>query len=306
MRAINRLFSPEVIEHLANVNRPAASEWDSAGVPVRERHRVLAASEGNGWWAAWRTAWADFLEAAELCGLLTDPELLGNLTGDGDEQFRGAMAECLAAWYFATYLGMEVMAKPEDKSSKNVDLLVKTQDGEFFVEVKAPHVPRISSHVAGDDTEVLVRCIKAAGRQAKKGRCNLLVVVPLLRTPLSFYRDQLLGATVGQMVWKVPVSLERGVEPPPAEVVFKQDGKLARLRPSGGSFSTDLTRIGAVLSIELRMTEDEEERRQVEPFVLAVHNPFAECPIQPESLGCERQLVVKDGHMQWTDGHRFR
>jgi hypothetical protein len=307
MSTMTDLFTDDVVQRLAAIPRPNVSEWDYGGVPVRRRHDVVRSKGPTPWQSGWalKKAWESYLEVAKECGLLDDPELVGNLTGKEDEQFRGAMAECQAAWFFRTSLGLDVKPKPEPKHGKNIDFEVSRSGLTFYVEVKAPYVPQLTNHGSGDDAGVLRGRIEAAGAQFKKGRRNVLFLVPVLRTPIHewFGRDQLVKSVIGEPTYNVYVSLDpKGPPPPPPEPGFLQNGKLAKLhRKSDGTERADLTRISAVVSLEYVLGFTDNGEREVSPRVMVVHNPFAEVPLPEEVLGAYPQLVRREGVMEWTD-----
>lgn len=304
MTALSDLFTDEVVQRLAAVVRANASPWDDGGVPVRRRHEVVRCLGPSPWKSGWalKRAWELYLEAAKDCGLLADPELVENLTGTDDESFRGALAECNAAW-FLRRLDLTVTPKPEPKTGKNIDFAVARGAFAFYVEVKAPYVPQLTSHGSGDDSKVLRGRVEAAGEQFKKDRRNVLLLVPVLRNSIHSFREQLVKAVLGEHVWQVSVSLDPSVKAPPPELVFKQDGKLGRLHPQpDGSVKTDLTRISAVVSLEHEFGHSDKDGREVQTRVTVVHNPFAEVPLPAQVFAPFPQLVRRDdGNMEWTD-----
>jgi hypothetical protein len=132
---------------------------------------------------------------------------------------------------------------------------------------------------------------------------NLLVLVPQLRTPVHLHRGQLVEAVLGQRALSVYVSLD-GSEPPPPEPTFIQNGKLARLRTGkDGSTTTDLTRVGAVMTVEQRYRDTDDGEVEVLHSVIVVHNPFAEKRLNPSLFGGVPQLVPEGAQMRWTDGY---
>jgi hypothetical protein len=215
------------------------------------------------------------------------------------------MAECLAAWFIQHRLNLPAKARPEKASGKNVDFeVIATARFLMRVEVKAPYVPRTSDNWAGDDHDVIRTCREKAGDQFKKEHANLLVIVPLVRTPVYVARSQLVEALIGQRAWSVPVIRDPGDERLPTETVFLQNGRLAKRWPSpSGDFKTHLTRISAVLSIEETVLEDEHGNARVQHSALVVHNPFAAHPIAIDSFGDLPQFVPVVGEMAWTDGY---
>jgi hypothetical protein len=196
--------------------RANVSLWDDGGVPVRRRHEVVRCLSPSPWQSGWalKRAWEAYLEAAKDCGLLADAELVENLIGTDDESFRGALAECNAAW-FLRQLGLTVMPKPEPKNGRNVDFAVERGALTFYVEVKAPYVPQLTNYGSGDDSKILRGRVEAAGVQFKKGRCNVLFLVPVLRTSIYSFREQLVKAVLGEHVRQISVSLDPSVKAPP-------------------------------------------------------------------------------------------
>jgi hypothetical protein len=146
-------------------------------------------------------------------------------------------------------------------------------------------------------------CVEAAGTQFKKGRCNIVPLVPVLRSEVFLNRDQLVKAVIGEHALSVYVSLDPACTPPPAEPTFLQTGKLARLRPQrDGGVRTDFTRISAVVSIEPILVDNNDGECEVRHEVVATHNPFAEVPLANDLLAAFPQLVrLPDGNMAWSD-----
>ena len=306
--ALARLFTPEVVARLGQVRRPPTSRWDEAGRLIRQRHTILGpeATPRTPRQIAWRETWARYLDAADACGLLAATDLGARLVDTDDDNFRGALAECLAAWFLTNMLGITVEPNPDDHQRRNADLRARIGGLRLLVEVKAPFVPVTNSVFSGDDPADIVRCIKAAGRQFQKGCANLLVLVPTLRTPLSMDRGQLVGAAIGHEGRVFSVSLVPDVDPPPPEPFFLQDGKLAKRYPcKTGGFTSDFTRVGAVMSIEEQLVPGEDQLR-VDHVALVVHNPFAAVPIRPATFGSMAQFVFDGPAMHWRETDRSR
>jgi hypothetical protein len=287
------IFSPPTLKSLSRIHRPVPSKWDDGGNPQRQRHLVAAARGPlpSEWRWARRAAWVEHLWVAHKCGLL-DADTVARLQGTDDEKFRGVMAECFVAWFFADRRKAKVVAKPEKVTERNVDLSIKRDDLEVFAEVKAPYVPKFSPMIAGDDRMVLRRAVGKAATQMKKGRANVVVLVPTLRTPVFMDREQLES---------VFVSLGDGRAPPPPKNSFRQNGKLAKLLPGPDeTLVTHLTRVSAVMTLELSR-----DNHSLQPRATVIHNPFAEVPIPRGFFGRVPQLVkLKDGNLRWTDSRR--
>jgi hypothetical protein len=222
------------------------------------------------------------------------------LIGDDDNGFRSAMAECCTAWYFVHRRRAKVAPNTASKATKNFDLVIRRGNLTVHAEVKAPYVPLLNNFGSGDDARVLQKCVEDAGTQFRKGQANVVVLVPLLRTPISLDRGQLLKATIGEPALQIFVSLD-GSKPPPPAPTFLQRGKLAKLWPAGGgAFRTDLTRVSAVMAIEKRRVESARGPRLV-PVVVVIHNPFAAYPLAPTFFGEVPQWIAQDGTMHWSD-----
>lgn len=130
----------------------------------------------------------------------------------------------------------------------------------------------------------------------------MVVLVPLLRSPIFTDRDQLVKATIGEQALDVFLALSADAPPPPApRPRFLQTGKLAKLRPArDGASQTDLTRVSAVVSIEQTSAEGPGSSRLV-PAVVVVHNPFGTTRIPPTFFGNVPQLIDRRGVMCWSD-----
>lgn len=297
------LFTPDVIAALGALRR---EDVPTNGRDVARRGRILASKEPSApsGMRALRAAWIQYLAAAESVGLLDDADVRARLTGANDDGFRSALAECAAAWFLVRH-GFAVEPRPEPSTSRGVDLLASAGELHIYVEVKSPYVPRPGHGWAGDDSDVLLKCIKDAGSgQFKKERANLLVVVPALRVEIYNDRSQLLKAAIGEEALAVPISLDE-TPAPPSFPTFLQTGKLARpRRGTDGAFSTDLTRVSAILSLEHRFRHVSDDESEVLHSCVVVHNPFATVPIAPALLGDHPQWVHSDGMMWWNDGYR--
>jgi len=304
---VGRLFTAEILERLGSL---VGQKVPMNGKDVRNRHRILTATPGSSSEGdiLQQAAWKMYLNAAFDCGLLPDSDLEGRLQGIDDDGFRSGLSECMTAWYMAR-LGFEVRPKPESTHQRNVDFLFLKQGACIHAEVKAPYSPLpMVGGWSESDTKVFLKCIKDAGSgQLKRGRTNLLVVCPTVRMPVFAERSQLIEATIGQVFWEVPVSLD-GSRPPKGRVGFHQNGKLAKLikNKQTGAFTTDFTRIGAVMTLEPDFAWIlDEDRFEVTHRALVVHNPFATHRIDPDLFGDIAQWIVNgEGDtktMGWSD-----
>jgi hypothetical protein len=249
-----------------------------------------------------RAAWANYLSAADACGLLADADVVARLTNDDDGGFRSSLAECESAWLLQER-GFVVRPRPDPPSKRGVDLLAVLGELNVYVEVKAPLVERPTGR-GGGEVEALIKCIKDAGaNQFKRDRANLLIVVPTFGIEVYNERGQLLKATIGEHAIAVPISLGDTLAPEPYGT-FLQTGKLARPRRSSeGSFTTDLTRISAVMSLEHKFRHVSDNETEILHVAIVVHNPFASTPIAPSTFGDLPQWVNDGVKMWWTDGY---
>jgi hypothetical protein len=291
--AISRLYTPEVLSRLAGIKRVPSE--DAAADSVRQRHIIFSGEELPGHaLRVRRAAWWMYLEHAASVGLFDEEDLRQRLVDVDDENFRGALAECVANWYFAKRLGVD-LRRHEGDGARHADF---EGAGDLHVEVKAPYVPVPGPRFSGDDAAVLRHCLQEAGRQFKKNIVNVVVVVPLLRTPVWMDPDQLVKATIGEWAIVVPVSLDPAVPAPPRTMRFLPRGKLAALHDGGTR--THLTRVSALACIE-EETMLGKEGVVLRHYVHVVHNPFAANPLAPTLFGDRRQLVVSSaGEMNWV------
>lgn len=233
--------------------------------------------------------------------MLDRQELVSRLRGTHDDHFRGAMAECLVAWYFMTRRRMKVVPHPEDSASKNVDLAIHSAGSVVYGEVKAPFVPVVNRIWSGGEQDRVLKLLQKAAAQCKPGRSNLVILVPVVRSPIFSNRFQILNPTIGEHVIHIPIRYD-GNPPLPPRPGFNQTGKLAKLLPGpGGVFTTDLTRISALMSIEETLVAGTTSRIRLSHNVVVIHNPFAQNPIPRTFFGRVPQLVRKGGIMRWTD-----
>jgi hypothetical protein len=182
--------------------------------------------------------------------------------------------------------------------------------------VKAPYVPPAEGVWVGDDASALEAALAQANRQFEKGRKNVLVLVPEIRTPLYTLRRQIVRAFVAEEVWRMDCDREQGMFVNPRRALDPR-GRFTRLWRDRGFLSPRYRRVSLVLSLERKYIDramyDEAIARQrfdlpntmlVEHVVLAVHNPYAVSPIDRAVFSHVPQLIVDEGMLQWTDGAR--
>lgn len=257
-----------------------------------------------------RSAWETYLHAAFALGLFDDPhgsDLRARLTGDDDDAFRGALAECMVGWLLAGKLKLSIDVRPEGRPGHLLEYLIHHASGDIRVEVKAPHRPLPpSSAWYGDDSDLLAGALKRANEQFDSGVRNLLVVVPSIRMPVYRDRGQLARALYGQPVFTMPIDVAKGEAVGPTTIELQSDGRFLSTRnPKGRLLKPDgtpaYTRVGAVLCVE------EELQFANAPWmdhkILLAHNPHAADRI-PNDIWGDRipQFLEVGGEMAWDDG----
>lgn len=293
--AVAKLFTPVVLAKLGKLERSPSSRYDSAGWPIRNRHLLLSEAEVTNPVARLRRdAWWRYIEYAE-CKDFLDTDLRMRLTSPDDAQFRGAMAECMSHWYFATQLNCALRRNPS--TDGGADFIA---DDDMYIEVKAPYVPVTNKTWSGDDADELKKCVMKAGKQFKTGPTNVVVLVPLLRMPVYDHRDQLVTALVGEHAWRYAISIDSADSADDVTDVFIQKGKLAKLiRQPNGNVTTDLTRVSAVVTLETVVWPREEMKLDYE--VRVVHNPSATSPLTADIFRAHPQLLSYDEGLGWSD-----
>jgi hypothetical protein len=246
-----------------------------------------------------KAAWHAYLFTAYACGMFEGnkgKDLLGRLRSMEDDDFRAAMAECMACWFLAGRMKLPVDACAPGRDGKNLEMRVLVDGKWTGVEVKAPFrekpkPPPGRSAVAwfGDDADKIEQSMEAANKQFADDRPNLLVIVPILRKPLFSSRHDVVKAAYGQsrITWAVDTRADEAVHTRadeaagPIEVKFFPEGKFLNPNlPNGKAIKPDgfpaYQRIGALLCLEEKLMEkypfpdpfellDEERRGAVWP-----------------------------------------
>jgi len=254
-----------------------------------------------------QAAWSNYLEAGARHGLLDDPhgkELTSRLRGVDDENFRSAMAECEAAWYLGSKLGLDVSARPRGRARSELELLVKLPDGEVHVEVKSPLREPVFDGLARtvDDSDILDRCVGDASKQFDKDARNLLMLVgrmTLGARARRFFIDAFYARRV--MVFTKNLGTH---EVGPMRTEFRDPGRFLRVWP--GESGPRHTRISGVLYVEERIRERRAENGEIEcgaeHDVLMFHNPHALRRLPEDPWGNCPQVVLRGEDLEWTDG----
>ena len=118
-------------------------------------------------------------------------ELLARLRANDPHSHRGAMAECVAAWWLGSVLRYELVPRPRGVGGKVLEFEIPRRSP-IFVEVKAPYRPMrfesgevfIKDPMDTDHMGAIVTCLGDAHQQFHPEGVNLVVLVPSLDWPL--------------------------------------------------------------------------------------------------------------------------
>ena len=244
-----------------------------------------------------REAWNDYLREAKKAGLFTS-DLLARLRAPDPNNFRSAISECLAAWFFSTRLASPV--RPGSPSGRGCpDLAVSLLDGEADCEVKAPYRAkprRLSFFQLNDDHAALEAAVDEANKQLSPGR-NVVFLVPSLRVPVQ--PDHLEHVFIGRPVFYVPVGLDprmRQEDLPPPSWGYATDRKLTK---GWGTEGPRFTRTSILLCVEEFYT-GLSPAIKVTHRCHVVHNPYAGKEISRESFGVYPQFVKVEEPDKWS------
>jgi len=291
-------------EHLACLEaRPNKSDR------LKERLAVLGGNVSHQrYHRAQKGAWEAYLSAAFALGLFEQPhgeDLRARLTGDDDDAFRAAMAECMVGWVLAGKLKLNVTPRPEGRRGHPLEYLIHDKSGGIRVEVKSPYRPRPArGGWCGDDSDLLAAALKSANDQLESGVRNLLALAPSIRMPVYLDRGQLARAFYGQPLLTWPFDVTTGCAAGPTTIEFSPDGSFLNLRNRTGKLikldgMPAYTRVGAVVCIEEEPQSDNPP--WIDHKILVAHNPYAADPTPQEIWGSIPQLIeVADG-MAWND-----
>ncbi len=262
---------------------------------------------------ATKRAWEQYLESARRHNLLQvdNDEIVRRLQKLESDNFRSAMSECMACWFFDKKLSLPIRPKVPGRNGKILDMGVTMKGQNVGIEVKAPHRPTPIGAWAGDDSDLIEKALAHSNKQFSEAHPNILVIVPSLRTRMHSDRRPMIAALLGKEVLVFEVDKETGsaVSEPRPEIVL--NGKFTR--PIKRDHNPGYTRISAVVVIEESVKE-----KAIRIFgkyiiisvlvahkVLALHNPFAKFTVSQELFEKWPQLVREDDYMVWTDKHPF-
>jgi hypothetical protein len=255
-----------------------------------------------------KDAWLRYLVAAKRCGLISEPgdDIVRRLRELEGENFRSAMAECIAAWFLSSELGLDVGPRPEGRPGRTLDLSLSINGTAVGVEVKAPRRELREGVWGGDDSDLVEGALAKANGQFNDVEPNLLVLVPEVVPPFYSRRLTLINALIGHQVIAFSIDKETGeaVVEPHAE--FRADGKMARI--DGRLSRPRHTRVSAVLCLEefAKSSIGTILRKRILLAgsigikAMVLHNPYARNPLNPALFSICPQLIPRDGKMVWT------
>lgn len=260
-----------------------------------------------------KRAWEEYVRSAqEHCLLQTDNhELMRRLQELEGDNFRSAMSECIACWFFDTRLALPIVPRPPGRNGRILDMGVTIKGQKVGVEVKAPYRPIPAGAWTGDDSDLIESVLVQANKQFSDDHANVVTIVPRLRTRLFSDRTPLISAFLGREVlhFEIDKATGQAVTEPRTEVVL--DGKFTK--PIKKDHSPGYTRISAAVVIEESIKENTIKilgRYIVTSYrllhqVLVLHNPFAKYTLPTDLFDRWPQLVRKDDYMVWTDNRGF-
>lgn len=239
------------------------------------RIRVFRKTVGENWRPFDRIYWKRYAVAAEKSGLV-DQEHQKRISETKDEPFFQTLHEFMAVWYFSRKLRFKVSSgKAAGAKGKNPDLVIRKRRQEIVVEIKTPIRQTKAAIWAGDDSVLIRRNIRNAANQLSQGVPNLILLTPMVRVHLTWDKNQLLKALLGEQI-------STGTYVP-------QTGKVVNIRPkfnpSGSLFDPRFSHVSAVACLESYYTD------RLHHAMLIVHNPIAGKPICPDLFPGTRQLI---------------
>lgn len=269
MDRLRKIFNPDIIEKLKNIQQPSKAlifrleVLDSCAPYPLDKfkanlHRYLVAQ---------KSVWENYLDAADECGMFKGDkgrDTIARLRGTCDAGFRSAMAECEVCWFIYRRMGYKVAPNAPGRNRRNLDMRTIYNNIDIGVEVKAPYrtIPNppldsIPVFSYGDDSEKISECIKTANKQFKDDCPNILFIIPALRENMFNHRHDLMKAIYGES--KIFVN-RKTKECSPIEFKFFPEGKFFNTEtPRGKKLKTDgfpaNRRVSAILCIEEKFEE---------------------------------------------------
>lgn len=254
-----------------------------------------------------KSAWDTYLSSANTLKLLDGEygkDLIARLQDPNYDNFRSAMAECMAAWFLAGKLKFQLTPRPKGRKNNNpLEFLIKSNDDEICVEVKSPYRDATVGGW-GDGSDLLQAALESANKQFKPNVANLLAIIPEFPLSVFSYRRQLTTAFFGNQAIVIPINTQTGGPAGPETIEVIASGHfLRRTLPSGKPFKANgdprFTRVSSVISIEETINEG---LSYVEHNALVIHNPYSTKPLSREIWKDIPQFIPEENEIKWTDG----
>ncbi len=261
-----------------------------------------------------RAAWETYVYSAYACGFFTGhkgKDLRGRLASSDPENFRSAMAECMACWFLAGRLRLPVSGDARGRGKKILDMRTVIGGQDVGVEVKAPYreCPSDGQPWFGHDGDLIKKALDAANKQFADKVPNILVLAPEFRTPVHELRQQLVSPLYGEEKITCTIDTRTGTPAGPVTTEFSPEGKLLRTRqPNGAKIKPTgkpgFTRVSAIVVIEEVIREKcfPPIRGWVDHKVLVAHNLHAARPLSPEIFREYVQFTDVGKGYGWSDG----
>jgi hypothetical protein len=250
-----------------------------------------------GHFRAQKAAWESYLQGAMAAGLFTGElgnELSARLRNADADQFRSALAECLACWYFRARLKVPVERAVTQRGSRPSEIVVWLDEQRVFVEVKSPQWTK-SNKSFGGGTGILKRCLQDASKQLSGDNANIVFLAPEIWGRIFNHRNDLTRALLGESALRLHFDPETGDAVTSPTNVFVPEGRL--LKRWGRDGRPQHTRIKPLNADRTRPAY------VIQHDVLVIHNPNAKRALAPDSFHDCQQLICRDSALEWTDGY---
>ena len=121
-----------------------------------------------------------------------------------NDQFRGAMAECMTCWFLAGRMRLTLDTWAPGRENRMLEMKIVSDTGDIGVEVKVPFEeltdspPEHSSYHYAGESHKLAPCMVAANKQFSDMTPNILVIAPRLERSIVQTRNELIRAAYGE------------------------------------------------------------------------------------------------------------
>jgi hypothetical protein len=261
----------------------------------------------------WRSEFNKYLKLAFKHKIVNN-NLKKRLSSNKFDEFLQAHQELMTAYFLEKILSFDLEFHPQGEDASILDFQLNLAKKErILVEVKAP-LRETPKHVwMGTDEKVIKQNLKAARKQIPKNELSLIILAPLLKSPIGSKGSGIFEALYGQD--RVLVKM---VSDP-----SKNGSTEWRLDPCGFFQPTSNTRIGAVATLENSIVPPEWIHKLVESnfdknvisqtdfkwktlfqYIFKVfHNPYAKKSIDSDLFKPYPQFVKNSDEtkMEWIN-----